>query len=109
MRCFGEVAGVQTFRYKQSSLLPDGGFPPCMGPGANLSACRTPSHFLGGCGARQRRSPTGGSAKGIPLYTTNPSSNVPCNKPCSTLTGCWAIKHPPANNRYNTLKNFFIF
>ena len=39
----------------------------------NVSALRTPDHFFGGCGSRQRRSPTGGWANGIPLKLRTPS------------------------------------
>src|SRR4051812_42427307 len=87
MLSFADFAGVQTFRYRQSSLFPEGGLPPCIGAGANLSAIRTPSHFAAGWGAFHLRSPTGGAAKGMPLYTSSPSSETPCNTPPSTLTG----------------------
>ena len=43
-----DLAGVQTFRYKQSSLKSEGEPQLCIGPGANLSAFNTPSHFAGG-------------------------------------------------------------
>ena len=35
--------------------------------GANAAAERTPFHACTGCGARQRRLPTGGAANGTPL------------------------------------------
>ena len=41
----------------------------CMQRGPNLSAGRTPGQLWTGCGAFQRRSPTGGAANGIPLKT----------------------------------------
>ena len=54
----------------------------CMARGPNLSACRTPCHFLTGCGGFHRKSPTGGSANGIPLKTRIPScSAVPSTAP----------------------------
>src|SRR5262245_46786425 len=54
----------------------------------NLSALRTPSHFAGGCGGRQRKFPTGGAAKGIPLKTRTPGIEpaTPSSKPLSTRT-----------------------
>ena len=63
-----EAAPVQTFRDRQSSLnLHSGLGTTCRGSvcGQKLpkvSALRTPCHGTGGCGARQRRSPTGGAA-----------------------------------------------
>src|SRR5262249_28494026 len=39
-----------------------------------------------GCGARQRKSPTGGAANGTPLNDRTPSATAPCNSPLSTLT-----------------------
>src|SRR5580765_6903062 len=89
---FGELALVQTLRYRQSSLRAGsrggaaaaGGCagaaprappprPPKGAPAAhgapNASALRTPSHFATGCGARHRFSPTGGAAYGMPLNT----------------------------------------
>ena len=39
----------------------------------NLSALRTPGQFFTGCGSRQRKSPTGGWANGIPLKLRTPS------------------------------------
>ena len=39
--------------------------------GAGSVAARIPSHGSGSCGARHRRSPTGGLAKGMPRQTHN--------------------------------------
>jgi hypothetical protein len=39
----------------------------CIGLAENLSHFRTPVQFFAGCGAFQRKSPTGGAANGIPL------------------------------------------
>src|SRR5579884_1656631 len=44
-----------------------------MHAGPNLSALRMPVQFLTGCGSRQRKSPTGGAAKGMPLKLRTPS------------------------------------
>ena len=48
----------------------------CMGDGPNAWVFLTPSQGLTGCGGFQRRSPTGGSANGIPLKTRIPSGPV---------------------------------
>src|SRR5580698_11587577 len=58
-----------------------------MHAGANLSAARTPVHATGGCGGRQRKSPSGGVAKGMPLYTVAPSSAMPWTRPDCVRTG----------------------
>src|SRR6185503_19496917 len=58
----------------------------CMQMGPNLLASRTPLQLAAGCGARQRRSPTGGAAKGIFLKTEMPPSVVPANLPCRIVT-----------------------
>src|SRR5262249_44774235 len=54
----------------------------------NFSALRTPSHFAGGCGGRQRSSPTGGAAYGMPLKTRTPGTELatPSSNPPSTRT-----------------------
>ena len=67
----------------------------CMHPGAYWSALRTPCHFGAGCGARQRRSPTGGAANGRPLYTVRLSSTTPSTRPPSTLTGARRRRSQP--------------
>jgi hypothetical protein len=56
--------------------------------GPNASALRTPVQFFAGCGSLQRKSPTGGSAKGIPLKLRTPefSRVVASRKPLATLT-----------------------
>src|SRR5579859_7133099 len=59
----------------------------CMHAGANWSALRTPFHDIGACGGRQRKSPTGGAAKGMPLYVVIPSAIVPWSNPDCTCTG----------------------
>src|ERR1043165_194594 len=76
-----EVAEVQMLRYRQSSL--DSGASP--GPwtqgSANAEVCLTPLQGMTGCGAFQRRSPTGGAANGIPLKAATPLSTVPRTVP----------------------------
>src|ERR1700722_3387536 len=56
----------------------------------NRSALRTPVQTGAGRGARQRRSPTGGAAKGIPLKTVMEGSPAatPATSPLLILTGC---------------------
>ena len=44
-----------------------------MQDGPNVSALRARTNSSAGCGSRQRRSPTGGCAKGIPLKLRTPS------------------------------------
>jgi hypothetical protein len=65
----------QTFKYRQSSLAGAGavaygeldGSGCCMHWGPKVSAFFTPLQAATGCGAFQRRSPTGGAANGMPL------------------------------------------
>ncbi len=38
----------------------------CMQRDANSDPSRTPVQFAAGCGSRQRKSPTGGAANGMP-------------------------------------------
>ena len=54
------------------------------------SARRTPRQSLAGCGARQRKWPVGGAAKGIPLKTATDSLRLPCKVPLavSMVCGC---------------------
>src|SRR3954469_5028604 len=68
--------GVQTLRYRQSSS--PGGIGPQAkseigrwgwgGGGPKVSASSSPAHGATGAGGRQRRSPTGGAAYGMPRY-----------------------------------------
>src|SRR5450631_2465949 len=96
----GEFAAVQTFRYRQSSLVSPR--PLAVGNSSeapvragweqveeNRSALRTPSQFAAGRGACHRRVPTGGAAKGMPLKTRTPESDpgAPATRPVSSRTG----------------------
>ena len=87
-----DVAGVQTFRYRQSSLtgavLPCE-FGACMQAFANASAFLTPVQGLTGAGAFQRSSPTGGAANAMPLKIAMPASAIPATSPPVTLA--WVI------------------
>ena len=49
-------------------------------------AGRTPVHATTGCGGRQRKSPSGGAANGIPLNESTPSATAPLIVPPSTFT-----------------------
>ena len=52
-------------------------------------ASRTPSQETTGAGGRQRSSPTGGAANGMPLNATTPATaaSVPWTRPPVTATG----------------------
>src|SRR5208337_2907223 len=60
----------------------------CAQRAAKLVASRTPFQCAGGCGAFQRKSPTGGAAKGMPRNArVRPSlTSLPCMLPCAVLT-----------------------
>src|SRR5215831_9579426 len=81
------LAGVQTLRYRQSSLTPSGALKilaaaaSCMQLRANDEACLTPVHGLTGCGAFQRSAPTGGAANGMPLNDEMPFVTTPATRP----------------------------
>ena len=79
------VAGVQTLRYRQSSLISRGKPMLEIGLGPNLLASLVPSQGTTGWGAFHLRSPTGGAAKGIPLNTSMSSATVPRIMPPSTF------------------------
>src|SRR5512142_2544346 len=72
----------------------------CMQMGPNLLASRTPLHLAAGCGARQRRSPTGGAAKGMFLKTEMPPSIVPANMPCGRAI-CGSARAAPETRTEN--------
>ena len=57
----------------------------CMQALAKVSAFLTPDQALTGAGAFQRRSPTGGAAKGMPLKTEMPSAVAPLTTPPVTV------------------------
>src|SRR5580698_9384183 len=103
-RSFDVRAGDQTFRYRQSSFTL-GGAPnmtaiegSCMQPGAKVSACLTPDQLMTGCGARQRCSPVGGAANGIPLNETTLPTATPCTVPPVTFAVviCASAQEPQA-------------
>jgi hypothetical protein len=81
---FREVIGhseVQTFKNKQSSLaisvaLGRAGVGLCGQIAPNALASCTPDQGLTGIGSRQRSSPTGGAAYGMPLNTAPPFSSI---------------------------------
>lgn len=51
-----------------------------------VPASRIPGQVAAGCGARQRRSPTGGAANGMPFQLSTAPSTVPRSTPCSIPT-----------------------
>jgi len=51
---------------------------------------------MGACGGRQRKSPTGGAAKGMPLYVVTPSCVVPWTNPDCMRTGLDVCAGNPA-------------
>src|SRR6185437_9792244 len=60
--------------------------PDCGGGGPNMAASRTPSQALAGCGAANRRAPTGGWANGMPRKTATPFSTRPRTCPAAVRT-----------------------
>src|SRR5262245_6086181 len=86
-RSLAVFAGVQTFKYRQSSLTPSGEpmnfsmLGSCMQAGAYALVFFTPLHAATGCGFFQRRSPTGGAANGMPLNDATPFVAVPSTWP----------------------------
>src|SRR5690606_36010398 len=62
------------------------GQPACAQSAQNLLASRTPSHAATGCGGRQRYSPTGAAAYGIPLKLSTLSSVTPRTIPDAVRT-----------------------
>ena len=79
-------AGVQTLRYRQSSLWPGrvrGGW---RGFAENNFVCFTPVHGCTGAGGLHRRSPIGGAANGMPRKTRSPSCCSPEIYPASVFT-----------------------
>src|SRR5579859_716289 len=89
-----KLAGVQTLSCRQSSdwLVSLGTARICQHCGPSLVASREPDHFAGACGGRQRRSPTGGAAKGMSLKLVTAPAVAPCSSPWATLTvsAAWA-------------------
>ncbi|MBP1635329.1 MAG: hypothetical protein H6Q10_1903 [Acidobacteria bacterium] len=76
------LAGVQTFRLRQSSLLASNEMSPntlpCTQAGPNAVASFTPCHAAAGCGACHRAA----AAYGTPLNTRMPAAiAAPCTSP----------------------------
>src|SRR5690606_11801213 len=88
-----------------SPSVPSAATCPCAHAAAKASALRVPDQAAGGCGSRQRSSPTGGAAKGIPRNTCRPSSSVPSSRPPCTWTVAAAAPKAaePANNSASAL------
>src|SRR5678815_1798106 len=89
-RC-ATTAGRQTFTNKQSSdefadIAEPGGKPACGHCAPKLLASRSPCHAGKGWGGRQRLSPTGGAAYGIPLKIEMSPSVTPRTIPEAVRT-----------------------
>src|SRR5665213_379834 len=89
----GATLGDQTFSERQSSPSGSltrgrepGGRGACGQTAPKALASRVPVHPGAGWGARQRRSPTGGAAKGMFLKTEIFLSVVPDSAPCAIVT-----------------------
>src|SRR5665647_2452985 len=86
-------AGVQTLRYRQSSLI-FAGRPPDResevagwgGTAENTFVSLTPSQGCTGAGGLHRRSPVGGAANGMPAKTRSPLCCMPETEPASVFT-----------------------
>src|SRR5438046_949396 len=89
---FFALDGAHTFRNRQSSEevleieSAPRGKPICAQSAPNLVASRTPFQVGKGCGGRQRYSPTGGAAYGIPLKMETSPSVTPRKIPEAALT-----------------------
>jgi hypothetical protein len=84
---FVAEAGAQIFRKRQSSekVVLEPGKLLCGQLAHSLVASRTSFHGTTGCGGRQRFSPTGGAAKGIPLKLETSPSVTPRTTPEAIL------------------------
>ena len=68
----------------------------CVQPPLKAVSRRTPCQGTGSCGARQRRSPTGGRAKGMAFQTQVPSaSSWPRTTPNRVVTSGDPVQRPP--------------
>src|SRR5215469_12761831 len=95
----GRSSGVHTFRYRHASSVAifrmpsisgNQGLGICGQACAHVVALRTPFHFGGSFGARQRNSPTGCAANGIPKNAPPAGSSAtftPSSIPLSIVTG----------------------
>src|SRR5262249_34714105 len=77
------LAGRQTLRVRQSSDF--GTLSVCMQAGPKRLASFTPAQASTGLGTRQRRSPTGGAAYGIPFQLITAPAATPPTDPPSTI------------------------
>ena len=76
--------------------------------GANRDASLTPSQSAAGCGARQRFSPIGGAANGIPLNTVilGSAASIPRTHPFSVFASRIIKKTSFFLSPKQTLRNF---
>src|SRR6185312_491498 len=97
------AAGRHTLMNRQSSdeygaMDPPARWKPaCAQSAPNLLASRTPSHVGAGCGGRQRKSPTGAAAYGIPLKVETSPSVAPRTMPDAVRTVGPALEAASAN------------
>ena len=113
-------AGAHTLRNKQSSedvfeieSAPPRGNAACGQSAQNLFASRTPCHAFAGCGGRQRYSPTGGAAYGIPLKLETFPTVTPRNDPELVCTrgpevDSFCAFRTNDNSNVDPKNNFFI-
>src|SRR5690242_5879232 len=82
------LAGVNTFRYRQSSdvLATPNADDGCGQCGAKLVAARTLCQGAGGFGGCQRSAPTGGAAYGMPRYSSVAATAFPRTAPSAVVT-----------------------
>src|SRR5688572_9946232 len=103
-----EVAEVQMLRYRQSSLDSAAAPVPWAQGSAKAEVCLTPLQGMTGCGACQRRSPTGGAAKGIPLKAATPLSAMPRTVPHVT-SACSIVAVAGLTKQTHKVASQFIF
>src|SRR6266496_3011957 len=105
--------GVYTLRVRQPASLisgcsavakKDSWLGPCGAIGPKRSAGLTPLHGSGGRGGRQRRSPTGGAANGMPRNCSTPDLSIPSTVPSRVSTSVMALLPgcPPRRHQERT-------
>src|ERR1044071_9032022 len=103
-----EAAEVQMLRYRQSSLDSAAAPEPWAQGSAKAEACLTPLQGMTGCGACQRRLPTGGAANGIPLKAATPLSTLPRTVPPVT-SACSIVAVAGQTRQTHKVASHFVF
>src|ERR1700752_1889336 len=107
------LLGAKTLRYRQSSSPPNDTVFPEPGirqPGPGVEASLTTLQRGMGCGARKRRLPIGGFAKGTPSQASMPPDVTPESGPLGGVTTeAWAtpgaaISRPSTTARRATMR-----